>query len=86
MTSCLRAQPVPMEPQHTLPSCSLFERMQVGCVQKSAVHRSVPGFWMRLQFIAKALFSLTGKPLVPLVKGKIWEADIRTLARVGRKK
>lgn len=63
---------------------SLFERMQVRFILESAVDRSTTGCWKR-SFIAKTLLPLTGKHLAPLVKGRIWEADIQTLDRLGRK-
>lgn len=57
--------------QSTLfPLCSLFEGIQVGFIQKSAVDRSTPGCWMR-SFIAKALLFLPGKYLVAPLKGKL---------------
>lgn len=76
---------MPVEPRVYSPLLSsLFERLQVGPTQESAVDRSTAGCWMR-SFIAKTLLSLTGKHLAPPVKGRICEADIQTLDRLGRK-
>lgn len=62
---------------------ALFERMQVGSVPRPADDGSTPGCWMR-SFIVKTLSSLTGKHLAPHIKGRICEADIQTLDRLGK--
>lgn len=71
--------------QSILSFCSsLFERMQVGSIRKPVVNGPTPGcrLW---SFTAKTLLSLAGKHLAPHVKGRICEADIQTLSRLGRK-
>lgn len=64
------------------PSILLFERMQLGSIQKSeksAVDRSTPGCWIR-SFIAKTLLSLTGQQVkgrLPMLKGRFVRQTFR---------